>query len=68
MPVGPGKYDDLCTHVREAADADGAIVIIFAPTGFGFSVQASMDVQLTLPTILREVADQIEQSMRQAGH
>jgi len=40
MPDGPGKYDDLCTLVRERAGADGAIVIVFGGTlGSGVSVQ-----------------------------
>ncbi len=28
MAFGPGKYDDLCTEVREKAKAKGVLVII----------------------------------------
>lgn len=65
MPVGPGKYDDLCTHVREEAKANGAIVIVIGgEKGDGFSVQAPMDVQLRLPYVLRHIAGQIAESVR----
>lgn len=38
MALGPGKYDDLCTYVREKAKAEGAIVIVYGgERGQGFS-------------------------------
>lgn len=62
MALGPGKYDDLATHVREAADADAVVVIIVnGNRGGGFSVQAQPGVVLALPTLLRMIADGIEQ-------
>jgi len=65
MPVGPGKYDDLCTKVREETNASGAIVLIFGGAeGDGFSCQAPLDVTLKLPEVLRSMADQIEASLR----
>lgn len=64
MPVGPGKYDDLCTYVREQAKAAGAIVIVIGGAkGAGFSVQAPPIVTLKLPALLRELAKQIEESI-----
>jgi len=64
MPVGVGKYDDLCTQVREKAKAVGALVIVFEGSkGMGFSVQAPVEIQVGLPVILREVADQIEKDL-----
>lgn len=61
MPVGPGRYDDLCTYVREKAQARGAIVIVIdGNRGAGFSVQAPLDVCADLAQTLRTVADQIE--------
>ena len=65
MPVGPGKYDDVCTLVREKYHADGAIVCVLAgDLGSGFSVQAPLDIQLRLPEILREIANGIEESAK----
>lgn len=44
MPEGPGKYDDLCTLVREKAKARGVLVaIIDGEYGQGFSVQGEPD-------------------------
>ena len=63
--IGSGKYDDLCTHVRKAAHASAAIVIIFdGDKGSGFSLQAdamtNAQLILRLPELLRDVANQIE--------
>lgn len=61
MAMGPGKYDALCTYVRETAKAKGAIVIVIdGEKGFGFSVQASIEDMAKLPNVLREMADTIE--------
>lgn len=41
MPLGPGKYDDMCTMVREATGAQAVVVVIVGGSrGDGFSVQA----------------------------
>jgi len=61
MTVGPGKYDDLCTFVREQAQAQGAIIIIRGGKGGdGFSAQLSLEDLLVLPNILRVMANEIE--------
>lgn len=61
--VGPGKYDDLCTYVREQAKAEGAVVLVFnGKHGEGFSAQLSLVLRMTLPGILRRMADDIEKS------
>jgi hypothetical protein len=61
MPIGPGKYDDLATLVREQAAAAGVIVIVVeGAAGSGFSVQATPAVIAGLPAMLRFMADQIE--------
>lgn len=61
MAVGPGKYDNLCTYVREQAEARAAIVIILEGNqGQGFSCQAPLDVVVLLPSILRRIADEME--------
>jgi hypothetical protein len=63
MAIGPGKYDDLCTMVREKAEAEGAIVIVFGgKRGSGFSCQADLEATLRLPDILESVAKQIRES------
>ena len=63
MPMGPGKYDELATHVRERAKAQGAIVVVYMGSrGSGFSVQAPPTVVARLPELLRHMADEIEAS------
>jgi hypothetical protein len=55
---GPGKYDDLCTLVREQAQADAAIVIVFnGKRGSGFSVQAPIGIALSLAETLSQIAN-----------
>lgn len=66
MPLGPGKYDDLCEYVRNKAGvigmpAQGALVIVVGGTkGSGFSMKSDALLIQMLPGILRNVADQIE--------
>jgi hypothetical protein len=69
MALGPGIYDDLCTylctHVRTAAKADAAIVIVLGGArGNGFSCQADAVTTARLPELLDNVAAQIRASMR----
>lgn len=64
MPIGPGKYDDLCTLVRKRTKARCAIVIVIdGAKGSGFSCQADAFTTLQLPEILELVARQ----MREGG-
>jgi hypothetical protein len=66
MAVGPGKYDELCTLVREQAKARAAIVIIIGgDKGSGFSVQAE-DTQASavLPDLLENMAKQIREALQ----
>lgn len=66
MPIGPGKYDDLCTKAREEAGAEGAMLIIFGGKhGGGFSAQLPVTLTVDIPKILRDVARQIEESLEQ---
>jgi hypothetical protein len=61
--IGPGKYDHLCTYVRHEAKAAGAIVIVFeGEQGPGFACQLDALNMLTIPSVLRQIADQIEAS------
>jgi hypothetical protein len=64
MAIGPGKYDDLCTQVRESAQAKGAIVIVLdGERGSGFSVQADLASTLRLPDLLDIISRQIRDDM-----
>jgi hypothetical protein len=66
MAEGPGKYDDLCTYVRTAAVARGVVlVVVDGDLGSGFSVQVHSDLRLTLPVLLRRIADDIEEDSTQ---
>lgn len=63
MAVGPGKYDDLCTLVRERAQAQGVIIVVFGGSkGSGFSCQADLETTLGLPELLEKVAADIRAS------
>lgn len=63
MAFGPGKYDELCSYVREDAAAAGVIVIVLdGKNGSGFSCQASIEITVQLPKMLRDIANQIDQS------
>ena len=62
MAIGPGRYDDLCTQVRETAQAKGAIVIVLdGHLGSGFSVQADLASTRNLPNILETIARQMRE-------
>lgn len=70
--AGAGKYDDLCTHVREQAMADAAIVIIRNGTkGDGFSVQCGgvgvyIETLASLPDYLEFVAKAMREQLKAA--
>ena len=60
MAIGPGKYDELCTKVREQAGADGVVLIVAnGKQGSGFSVQAPIDMHAALPGVLESLAESI---------
>lgn len=63
MALGPGKYDDLCTYVREQAKAQGVLLIVLGgERGSGFSCQAGLADTLLLPEILEHIAAEIRAS------
>jgi hypothetical protein len=65
MAFGPGIYDSLCTYVRGAAHAKGAIVIIIdGDLGSGFSAQLPPLESLQIPDILERMARQIREGAR----
>lgn len=68
MTAGPGKYDDLCTEVREKANANGVIVVVFGgDKGNGFSCQADAATTAALPDVLERIAAQIRADTQQAS-
>jgi hypothetical protein len=66
MPLGPGKYDDLATLVRERAGIteDGGVIVIVlgGNRGNGFACQADLRTTLLLPDLLEDMARQIRES------
>lgn len=67
MALGPGRYDDLCTLVRERVGltdmaGGGVIIMVVGDEGrSGFSCQADLATMRALPDLLEEVARQIRQ-------
>ncbi|HKX40910.1 MAG TPA: hypothetical protein VJO99_07115 [Burkholderiaceae bacterium] len=58
--IGPGKYDDVCTQVREQTQAEGVVLIIAdGKLGSGFSMQAPIDLHAALPGVLEGLAERI---------
>ncbi len=68
--IGPGKYDEACTNARIATAATGGVLLIVLDGrhGSGFSAQLSLEAQQYLPTMLREVATQIESGRESQGN
>ena len=68
---GTGKYDDLCEAMVRATEADGVILIVLnGNRGSGFSASLTIDPATSgapekIPTVLREVATQIEQNIEE---
>jgi hypothetical protein len=64
MSIGPGKYDMLCTIVRESAKAEAVVVMVFnGNNGSGFSVQGPLEFSTSLPRALRAMADEIDRDL-----
>lgn len=64
--IGPGKYDDLCTYVRENSGGFGAAVIVIDGTnGMGFSIQMPPSGLIRLAGALRTMSDTILQDIVQ---
>jgi len=62
---GPGKYDDLATLTRKAAEAEAVVLIIAnGLLGNGFSVQAIDPAFVhALPDMLETMAKQIREDI-----
>lgn len=62
MALGPGKYDAAVTELRAILQARGVLlVVVDGCHGSGFSAQLPPDLTLSLPEVLRQLADQIDQ-------
>jgi hypothetical protein len=64
MALGPGKYDDVCSLVREqvgiSEDSGGVIVIVVGGNkGNGFACQTDLATLRMLPDMLESMAAQI---------
>lgn len=63
--IGPGRYDDVATFVRRLTSATGVLLVVLkGDRGSGFSAQLTPEATLTLPQMLRHLADQIDSSTR----
>jgi aspartate/glutamate racemase len=61
----PGKYDQLCTEVREKAEALGAAIIVLSGNkGHGFSVQVPPEILFALPGMLETMAAEIRRDLK----
>lgn len=69
MPIGPGKFDEECTRIREATNAAACVLMVFGdtPGSSGFSVQLRGDCVLDLPGILHQIAQDMEHDLKQRG-
>lgn len=62
---GPGKYDDLCTEIRERTGSTAVVLLIAdGNKGPGFSVQATFEMLLTLPNALDELSNSIRADLK----
>ena len=65
MTRGPGRYDQVASDARVAAEAEGVCLLVLGgKKGDGFSVQVTSFVLLAeIPVMLRRVAVQIEHDL-----
>jgi hypothetical protein len=65
MPMGPGKYDDICTSVRgqlgmtDETKGGVLLLVIGGKHGDGFSCQTDLRTLTVLPELLEMVASRI---------
>lgn len=62
MAIGEGKYNDICTEVRDRTKAKYGVVLIVlgGERGYGMSAQLTAKGRLLLPGVLRLLASDIE--------
>jgi hypothetical protein len=58
-----GKYEDIMENAKTAARAEAVVLIVVNGTdGSGFSLQAESGLRELLPSVLRQVAENISDS------
>lgn len=64
--LGPGKYDEHCTRIREETGARAVIVIVIdGSKGSGFSMQEqASSCRVDVASVLQRAADEIRADMR----
>lgn len=67
MAIGPGKYDDLCSFVREQVQVEESggvlLLVIGGNRGGGFSLQCDPTILMVLPEILDNLAAEIRKDL-----
>ena len=62
-----GKYDAECQAAFEACEAEGVLLIVCnGKHGHGFSAILRPERAEQVPSVLRDVANQIEEGLKQA--
>jgi hypothetical protein len=63
--LGAGKYDDICSEIRNKTNAVGTILIVVnGNRGSGFSCQMPYEELAKLPDVLIDVAESIKQDIK----
>jgi hypothetical protein len=66
MPIGPGKYDDICSKIRQEVNAKGVVLLILGgDKGDGFSCQAEKHLLECLRLCLEQSAEAMKQDIGQ---
>lgn len=66
--IGGGKYEKECARALEDCAARGIILCVFGGNkGNGFSVAAPPEICMSIPSILRAMADGIEKAAKKAS-
>lgn len=65
MAYGPGKYDDEAMETLRETAGRGVLLMVFeGKRGSGFSFVGDINIILKVPTILREIATEIEKDLQ----
>jgi hypothetical protein len=64
MTIGPGKYDDVCTMVREQVGGQVVVIVLGGNRGNGFACQTGVETMIRLPDLLEEIAKQIREDAK----
>lgn len=68
MPAGPGKYGANAAALLAQFGGTMCVVIMNGPEGWGFDVTTADPLLLvSLPSLLRDLADSVEGELRAGG-